>query len=555
MKQQFKKSTLRIIALILFALILCSNISVVNAAPSVPQSIKVGLSYSNAANNNFTLKSDSGLKVSILDKASLVGLFNYPGATGIIVRKDSYYNIVNNKENEINYVKAAAYNGELEGPYHIQIGDVYSDINAAKQVADSMVSLSQTVYLAYENGWRVWAQLYMDEAECQTQIGIFKNEKPDYTYSVIAPDKKRVQLFDAISGKLLYILNAEQDIKVEPLAPASGTPLISFGTVKYRGSLGIKRIAAGPINVYNELPFEQYLYGVVPSEMPASWNIEALKAQAVAARNYSLLNFGKHGADGFDVCNGQHCQVFGGFSGENPRTNQAVDETKGKLMLYNDQLITTYFFSSSGGRTENSENIWSAALPYLVSVDDKYSLGSPYDNWTKTYSISDIKAKLTNSGIDVGEILDIVPLEYSANGRVTILEIRGTKKNEKLVKEKVRSVFGTSDIKSIWYKLNTDADIYMKDRTMSSPTAGRAGSTYVLSASGVQKLTGTNNKIYVKDQGTVVSRSLTPSTYTFTGKGWGHGVGMSQYGAKGMAEAGFNYIQILEYYFTGAKVK
>ena len=555
MKQHSKKPTARLIALFLFVLILCSNISVTYAAPSVPQTIKVGLSYSNAANNNFAIKSEGGLKVSVNNNSKLIELFSYPGTTGIVIRKDAYYNIVNNKENEINYVKAAVYSGELEGPYHIQIGDVYADVNAAKQVADSMASLSQTVYPVYENGWRVWAQLYLDEGECQTQIGVFKNEKPEYTYSVIAPDKKRVQLFDGVTGKLLYILNAEQDIKIEPLPPAGGVPVISLGTVKYRGSLGIKRIAAGSINVYNELPFEQYLYGVVPSEMPSSWNMEALKAQAVAARNYAILSIGKHTADGFDVCNGQHCQVYGGYSNEKATTNQAVEETKGKLVVYNEQPITTYFHSSSGGRTENSENIWSAALPYLTAVDDKYSLGSPYDNWTKTYTPSDLRAKLVSGGIDVGDIVDLVPLEYSANGRVTVLEVKGTKKTEKLVKEKIRSVLGSSDIKSIWYKVTTDADIYMKDRTANDPTAGRAGTLYVRSASGVQKMPTSSNKFYIKNQDTVISSSLVPSSYIFNGKGWGHGIGMSQYGAKGMAEAGFNYIQILEYYYTGAKVK
>jgi stage II sporulation protein D len=555
MKQHPKKSMPRLIALFLFAWILCGDISATYAAPSVPQTIKVGLSYGNAANNNFAIKSEGGVKVSVNSNSKLIELFSYSGATGIVVRKEAYYNIVNNKENEINYVKAAVYRGELEGPYHIQIGEVYADINAAKQVADSMSSLSQTVYLAYENGWRVWAQLYLDEGECQTQIGVFKNEKPEYTYSVIPPDKRRVQLFDGGTGKLIYILNAEQDIKIEPLPPADGVPIISFGTVKYRGSLGIKRIAAGPINIYNELPFEQYLYGVVPSEMPSSWNMEALKAQAVAARNYAILSSGKHTADGFDICNGQHCQVYGGYSNEKASTNQAVEETKGKLVLYNGQPITSYFHSSSGGRTESSENVWSAALPYLTAVDDKYSVGSPYDNWTKTYSTSDLKEKLAAGGMDVGDIVDLVPLEYSVNGRVTVLEIKGTKKTEKLVKEKIRSVLGSSDIKSIWYKVTTDADIYMKDTTENNPAVGRAGTVYVLSASGVQKMPASSKKLYIKNQDTVIDSSLVPSSYIFNGKGWGHGVGMSQYGAKGMAEAGFDYIQILEYYYTGAKVK
>jgi len=555
MKQYLQESKVRIIIVIITAIYILSSFNIAYAAPTIPQNIKVGLSFNNAANNNFMIKSDGGMKVGIKNGTGYLDLFTFPAAAGLKIRKDSYYNIVNNKETEINYIKAAQYGGELIGPYHIQIGDVYPDHESAKLVADSMVSLSQTVFLAYENGWRVWAQLYLDESECQTQIQVFQSEMPNYTYTVVASNKKRVQLLDATTGKLLYIVNGEQDIKFEPIAAGSATPTIAFNTLKYRGSLFVKRIAAGHINVYNELPYEQYLYGVVPAEVPSSWHMEALKAQAVAARNYGILNIGKHTTDGFDVCNGQHCQAYRGFSHENARTNQAVEETKGKLVLFNDKLIPTYFHSSSGGRTENSENIWTATLPYIRAVDDTYGLGSPHDNWTKKYNKNDLKAKLAANNIDVGDIIDIVPLSVSVNGRVTCLEVRGTKSTVKLEKEKIRSIMGSSEVRSIWYNLTTDADVFVKDGSNGKASTNRAGSLYVVSANGVQKLNSPNNKVYIRNQNSTASISAVPEYYLFTGKGWGHGLGMSQYGAKGMAEAGFNFIQILEYYYTGTKVK
>lgn len=555
MKQYIRRSGSRIITIFLIVTLIISSFSTTYAAPNIPQNVKVGLSFNNAANNNFVVKSDNGIKLSFKSATDYVELLTYPAATGFKVRKDSYYNIVNNKEIEINYTRAGIYSGELDGPYHIQIGDVYADFNSAKLVADSMLSLSQTVFLAYENGWRVWAQLYLDESECLTQIQIFKNEMPNYTYTVVAPNKNRIQLFDSVTGKLMYIINAEQEIKLEPVLKQSTIPVIGFGALKYRGTLFLKRIAAGHINVYNELPFEQYLYGVVPAEMPYSWHVEALKAQAVAARNYGIINIGRHTADGFDVCNGTHCQAYRGFGHENARTNQAVDETNGKLVLYDDKLIPTYFHSSSGGRTENSENIWSAVLPYIKGVDDKYGLGSPYDNWTKQYSKKDIQAKLLANRIDVGEINDIVPLSVSVNGRVTSLEIRGTKGNTKIEKEKIRTIMGSSDIKSTWYKLTTDADLFVIDSMTGKADTARAGNLYVMSANGVAKLSTTSNTVYLKDQFTLSYISIIPEYYVFAGKGWGHGLGMSQYGAKGMAEAGFNFIQILEHYYTGTKVK
>jgi stage II sporulation protein D len=540
----------------LFLIILIfSSFSITYAAPNIPQNIKVGLSFNNAANNNFVIKSAEGVKLSIKNNTGDLELLTYPAANGFKIRKDAYYNIVNNKELEINYTRAGLYSGELDGPYHIQIGDVYPDYNSAKLIADSMTSLSQTVFLAYENGWRVWAQLYLDESECLTQIQIFQTEMPNYTYTVVAPNKNRIQFFDSATGKLMYIINAEQEVKLEPISTASATGVIAFGTLTYRGSLFLKRIPDGHINVYNELPFEQYLYGVVPAEVPYSWHMEALKAQAVAARNYGILNIGRHTVDGFDVCNGPHCQAYRGFGHENARTNQAVDETEGKLVLYNDKLIPTYFHSSSGGRTEDSENIWTAALPYIRAVDDKYGLGSPYDNWTKQYNKKMIQEKLLTNKIDVGEILDIVPLEVSDNGRVTNIEIRGTKGNTKLVKEKIRSIMGTSEIRSTWYQVSTDADLFVMNSISGKSETARAGSLYVVSANGMQKLSNSSNKVNIKDQFTVSSMNIIPENYIFTGKGWGHSLGMSQYGAKGMAEAGFNFVQILEHYYTGAKVK
>ncbi|MGB7604934.1 MAG: SpoIID/LytB domain-containing protein [Lutisporaceae bacterium] len=547
------RSVRRFAALLIIVAIVFSTITITYASPTIPQIFRVGLSYSNALTNNFTIKSDGGVKLSLKSTSGYVELFDYIPATGLKIRKDSYYNIINYKETEITYVAGTQYTGEVIGSYHIQVGEVYADINSAKLVLDRVAASTPSAYLAYEQGWRVWAQLYLDEEACLKQIGVLKAVLPDLNFSVIAPNNKRVQMFDASTGKLLYIINAEQEIKFDPIPVQSTVPIIQYNTLKYRGNIYIRRIVTGPVNVANELPFEQYLYGI--AEMPSSWHMEALKAQAVAARNYALYNLGKHTNDGFDICNGTHCQAYRGFTQENIRTIQAVNETVGKLVLYNDKLIPTYYHSSSGGRTENSENVWTYALPYIRAVDDSYGLGSSNDNWVKNIDKATIKSKLLANKIDVGEIIDIVPLEISVNGRVIKLEIRGTKGNQILLKEKVRAIIGYSDIKSTWYTISTDADLFVKDSTSSKPELVRPSNMYVLSANGVAKLDNSTNKVFIKNQSTVASSSIIPQYYAFTGKGWGHGLGMSQYGAKGMAEAGFNYIQILEHYYTGAKVK
>ncbi len=539
---------------LIFTLAVFFSNTVVQAQITIPETIKVGLSFGSTANNNFTLKSATGLKLEVIENGSYQNILSFIDNNGIKIRKDVYYNIVDGIAKEINYTKAVAYKGEVTGPYHIQVGEAYPSIQEAQQLAEIVSSVSPNVFLAYESGWKVWTQLYTDENECLQQIEILKNEIADYSFSVVHPNMKRVQILEPISDKLMYILNAQQPIKLTPLAKENTVGAIEYGTSKYRGSILISRLDNSDINVVNELLFEEYLYGVVPREMPASWHIEAVKAQAVASRCYAIRNIGKHASQGFDLCNQQHCQVYLGYGGEHPNSNKAVNETKGRVIVYDGKIIPTYFSAASGGHTENSENYWSAVLPYIRGVDDSYEK-SPYANWDMLFKKSEIKAKLSENGVDIGDIIDIIPLQISEFGRVIKLQIKGTKNSIIYEKERIRIVFGYSNLKSTWFNVLTDADVYITSNQSNSPTVTRASSLNVLSADGIAQLNGLSEKIVVKGGGTETTYNVIPEMYTFRGKGYGHGLGMSQYGAKGMAEAGFNYIQILEHYFTGAKVQ
>lgn len=314
-------------------------------------------------------------------------------------------------------------------------------------------------------------------------------------------------------------------------------------------------MAGSDITVVNELPFDQYLYSVVPSEMPSAWPLEALKAQAVSARNFAISTMGRHNDHGFDLCNTEHCQAYNGMAQENERTTEAVNATKGKVLTYEGKLIATYYHSSSGGHTEDIQNIWGGSLPYIKGVEDSYSLGSPHDSWTLELDRAAIKEKLAQYDIDLGNILDIRPLEYSPYGRVIKLEIKGTKETRIFEREKIRTILGTKNLKSIWYKLKTDADLFVRGSLLGGNESGRASNMYVVSAAGTSKVSSSSNLIAVRGMSGTKKYSITPNTYTFEGRGFGHGLGMSQYGAKGMAEAGYNYQKILEHYFQGAKVQ
>ena len=163
-------------------------------------------------------------------------------------------------------------------------------------------------------------------------------------------------------GKKLY------DTKTNRLIIRPGKN--GFASVKgkwYRGELLV--LNNSKLTVINDIPLEQYLLGVVPSEMPSGWNYEALKAQSIAARSYAVANLGKNGAKGYDLKDNTYDQAYGGASAEKQSTNRAVADTKGIVATYNKRVISAYYCASAGGQTKESGDVWTRNLPYIRSVD------------------------------------------------------------------------------------------------------------------------------------------------------------------------------------------
>jgi stage II sporulation protein D len=188
---------------------------------------------------------------------------------------------------------------------------------------------------------------------------------------------------------------------------------------RYRGSIQID-VIAGKLRAINMVGLEQYLYGVVPSEMPFTWHPEALKAQAVVARSYALATR-RTGA--FDLYPDTRSQVYLGIEHEKPSTNAAVNATAGQVVLYQGQVAKTYFFSTSGGRTASAEDVWGEPVPYLVSVPDPYDSISPHHDWGP---IAFTGAKLAKVLKMKGRVMDLQP-ELNSSGRIKVLNVVGTK--------------------------------------------------------------------------------------------------------------------------------
>ncbi len=341
-------------------------------------------------------------------------------------------------------------------------------------------------------------------------------------------DNGNITVMDKNNATAHYVLSDTSSF----IEVASTNNIVSFDGKAYRGTLIFTSTPTG-IQVVNYVEIDEYLKSVVPSEMPSSWNIEALKAQAVCARNYTIINKGKYQKYGFDLDDTTACQAYSGISSENPRTTQAVEETKGVIALYEEKPASLFYYSSSGGFTEDVKNVWgSTNYPYLISVADPYD---PLTEWNVKFTSAQLKDRLLSVGIDVGDVKSIEVTKRTDSGRAVETVITGSTGSYTAKLEKTRNVFG---FKSSMY------------------TVSSAGQTVVTPKAVITEY-GTENRyidrpvITAKGIIPVEKSSASPDEFVFTGYGWGHGIGMSQYGAKGFADNGYTYDRIILHYFPG----
>ena len=313
---------------------------------------------------------------------------------------------------------------------------------------------------------------------------------------------KNFSSYSVISAKGMSELKASDELHL--------VNIIGDQNRRYRGEFEFRSDENG-ITVINTLPIEEYLYGVVPCEMPAEWPKEALKAQAIASRTYALYSLGKYSLHGFDVLATQLDQVYKGYDYEDERTTNAVKATEGQVLVFDGQPILATFFSSSGGFTGNSEDIWKQYVPYLRAKKDIYDYNEKHYNWSVTMTPEELALQFTSRGYPYSYVTDIEEIERDATGsRIKVMRITGLCPEGQFKQE----------------------EIYNADR--------------VRFALGLKSSLFSMEKTYDENGRLVL--------VTFNGSGWGHGVGMSQHGAKGMAEKGYSYYDILNFYYTGVEI-
>ncbi|MEA3506523.1 MAG: SpoIID/LytB domain-containing protein, partial [Elusimicrobiota bacterium] len=269
----------------------------------------------------------------------------------------------------------------------------------------------------------------------------------------------------------------------------------------YRDTVIIKKTAGG-LTAINELGIDGYLFGVLPVEVSPGWPIESLKAQAVVSRTYVVNNIGKYENDGYDLSSDVFSQMYRGVEVENSKSNRAVAETAGRVLTYKGDLAKAYFFSSCGGYTASSKEVWGNDIPYMRGVTCPYCKDSPRYRWEEKVSPATIKEALNKRGYNIGDVKDIEFLSRADSGRIRDMVIVHSGGKTAITGHKFRMAVGPNIIKS-----------------------------------------------------TMMSIDRSKKNFLFYGRGWGHGAGMCQWGAKGQAEAGKSYKDILKFYFPGTEVK
>ena len=378
-------------------------------------------------------------------------------------------------------------------------------------------------------------------------------------------DKYAVQVTGEDGQAFLYTVDNEHMAYPQITAASSdsnGVYAVNLGERQYRGRIEIGRYSgASSLKVVNIVPLEKYLYGVVPCEMVYSWHEEALKAQAVCARGYAYT--AGFGGDSnintpYRMCDTTSSQVYKGYGAEKSSTNAAVDATTGVLVYYNGSPVRTYYSSTSGGSTENVEDVWGTPNGYLRQVSDIYELDPELDPWIIELSGDDIEKLLSENGISVGNVTDIRPFVMTASGRVYSMEVVGDTR-EVITGSSLRKYFSlySTKYKVIKYGDNPDYVAVVNDE---GQYAVDISDCYIASDGfRVAKASGDIEQFVVMTADNLINypakAPTDEDTYYIAGMGYGHGLGMSQSGAKGMAEAGFSYKEILKHYFTGVEVK
>ena len=557
------------------------------AAGSGGEMVRVGLAYGSGALVNANLENNTGY-----GSGYRMGYFDDGLDFVELARTDEDETQITMVKTQNTWVNGTSYSnsdngGEAIGCYHVLVESGYRSYEQAAADAQE-----------YRDGFVAWI-----DGDYQVRAG-------SYTSRQEAEDAAQ-SLGGTVAGTSSYAVNVTRTGTAEILFQFDGGDALALGVMpdvtgadtvrtwfkgyRYCGGFRYERIGGGDLTVVNIVDLETYIKGVVPYEMSNSWPLEALKVQAVCARSYAYINIhsGKHTSYHFDVCNTTDCQAYYGAGTNsssyqaNKRTDQAVDETAGEYAWYDGQVIEAFYSSSHGGASESVYNVWGSSLeqyPYLCGVEDPYEADmasqNSYSSWTVSYTSSELAQRLQARGYNASSGIASLTLTYSDLGNVIQVRVTyGNGESNDLKPTSIRSVFGVSSIRFTVNGQSVSSGAGTSSSGGGLTANGSAsldsqGTYTVISGSGSLSQAGLDGLYAISGSGSITpaedaasgggSGTDTPagtqvtvsgSSYSFQGSGNGHQLGLSQYGARAMAERGFTYDEIIEFYYPGTYVR
>lgn len=575
-----KRKFVQIAALVLVtALLLAPAGGRASAAPSDVSGtvLRVGLHYGSGAVEGLNLQNrvGSGFRFGYYDGANqFVELGStLQRAVSVVETMNVYYGTYNKYTC---YHKALTSSAVAVGEYHLQLPGAYADFAQAQAAAAGYeggfpACIGGVFYARIGNyTTRDRAVAAQDALAAQGVLTELKGTS-GYGVSVVVTGTNTI-LFQYDD------LGQGTGLGVEPISTDGGKCTTLSKDRLYNGGFRFERISGGDMTVVNIVGLEDYVKGVVPNEMSDSWPLEALKAQAVAARSYALSLGTKHSSHHFDICFDTDCQAYYGREKAGANSDAAVDLTAGQVALYNGRIAQTSFYASNGGASESSSTVWGgnqANYPYLIGKADPYEASAPIPSyqWSRPFSSDTLVVKLRGLGYNVGPAIvsvAVTSLTDSGNPRmVTFTDSNG----------KSFSLNSKDVIQRMLYLPSYRYGFELADQGASAPGVSINGTPSAGGASGLYAIDGAGNVAPIGPDACIVTSSgigqlgqaqggstggdglgvLSSTTgsggiFTFMGKGLGHNVGMSQWGAYAMAQQGHTYLEILQFYYTGITV-
>jgi stage II sporulation protein D len=331
--------------------------------------------------------------------------------------------------------------------------------------------------------------------------------KIDGRYEVRNPANKSVlyrgkDIYSTVTSHPGGILISGKNFPTDRLFISTKDGLILVNGRAFRGDIQIVKDVSDKMSVINYIGLEDYIKGILYHEASHYWPMEALKAQAIISRSYARYQMKENSAQDFDLTNDIYSQVYGGSVSERQRTNRAVDQTSGEALFYKGAVMPAFFHATCGGRTEDASRLWKVDMPPLKGAPCDFCRESPHFKWHEVMFTGEIRQRLVDSGKHLGVIKEIKILNRDNSNRIIDLEIISTKGSLVIPAKDFRSIIGPNTIRS------------------------------------------TNFEV-----------SVVGTDAIFEGLGWGHGVGLCQWGAYFMAKQGYTADKILKYYYPGSDVK